>query len=326
MLVFGEETEDLLLRAINLEIPSKFGLKAKLLTREDIRRSIGFFLHCIAKKVKKTMKKRIRSSHCESFTMTHRKFVSCLQFDVVLLCDSVNRSFIVHIRAGGSASGDESMFRWLADSPANTLLPRKTTKNGVKVHNLVVQLTASATPYSIYMLPDIVSDTLGPNGVVGAMLERMRTAGLHSLTTDSWYCTPGLLSAANDPCITTSCGNDDLAQLAEVAAHNLRRGKYRVFQNGSLIYSVFADNGIFRVLTNAFEADLSSVAPVIRRDGTASRALPTTAELLHQEPILSQDDIDALEQLSHAGLKSLAARMGVAQGLAIVWRADLALF
>ena len=70
------------------------------------------------------------------------------------------------------------MFRWLADSPANTLLPRKTTKNGVKVHNLVVQLTASATPYSIYMPPDIVSDTLGPNGVVGAMLERMRTGSV----------------------------------------------------------------------------------------------------------------------------------------------------
>ena len=178
------------------------------------------------------------------------------------------------------------MFRWRADSPANTLIPRKTTKNGVKVHNLVVELTASASPYSIYMLPDLASDSLGPHAIVTSMLEIMHTLGLRSLTTDSWYCAPGLLSLPDDPCITVSCGSDDLPQLAAVASYGMRRGQYRVFQNGPLIYSIFADVGIFRILTNAFEADLSSVAPVIRRDGTSARAMPTAAELLHQEPQL----------------------------------------
>lgn len=203
------------------------------------------------------------------------------------------------------------MWEWKASSGSVVWIPRKPIPEGVKIQTCCLELTRSGEPYCFYMRPDIAVSKFGAETIVTDVLAIMRRHQLNTLVMDCWYFTKGVLQSYPDVAITVACAADDMPSLAKVSTSGLQHHQFRMFQSAHLIYSIFADVSIVRVLSSAFTISAAPPRAVIARTGMSTASLPTSAEILHTIPLLSESGLAILQTLSLDDVRALGARMGV---------------
>jgi hypothetical protein len=168
------------------------------------------------------------------------------------LADKLNRSFAEHFIPINDFTVDEAMCAWKGRSPIKQYIPMKPHKYGYKLYCLASE--GYLLHFEIYEgKEDDPSDEGATYDTVIRMTQQYQNQHL-TLYTDSWFTSPALMNALQEKgirmCGSVRSNRKGLPKMDPKAIKSLSRGEWIQRQKGDMIFAVWKDQKVMKLLYN----------------------------------------------------------------------------
>ena len=310
-LVFPFSIFNWLAEEINFHTPliekTKFGISGRLL-----KTFCGMILwNCIepSSSLEFYLKKSERPGLTRYFW---ERIVSFFEYNEGFFFASIHNIFKEQISLGGNGCIDETMWKWTGQDSRIVFIERKPKSMGWKVITMAVAFSKVNLPY-LYFMPDVGTSALNVSTVLDTIKKILPVK--IPLTMDAWFGSPDWMQSNKDISITCCVSQQRLSHVWNVLSHNLKCGQYRIFTNGSIIVSVFADEKIMKTATTFFRIRNNQQSS--SNDNNSNEIILDNKQSIDyiQPPRLSASSIPILQQHSLEDLKALASCLGENTGM-----------
>jgi hypothetical protein len=190
-------------------------------------------------------------------------------------------------------------------------MDRKPGGEGLRIFLRCFKLSNSTRSICYNVLHDItIPHPGGPHIVEQIEAQRPPNATGITLCADSYFTSFGWMESNLDKPAVFSFSKTRLDSVADLFSHDLNHHQYRVFKKGEVLLSIWADN---KVMMCASTAHTNTPANQGHLRGHVIAPLV---------PLISQQGVAVLQQLSGDDLHALCSRMGVSAGQNdfLIWR------